>query len=132
MLLFSTLEINPPDTFGGIAHSILNQIMGYSGNVMNFVADKSLTLSIKDIQHIDRYAVSATYKISGPSQKRPTGWTVALKDSSIKESLINFFVKSWKNGSLAPFFNGKVLYTNTKDTWYKFEPQDDRYFVPSK
>ena len=106
--------------------------MGYSGNVMNFVADKSLTPSIKDIQHIDRYTVWATNKISGPSQKRPTDWTVALKNSSFKESLIEFFVKGQKNDSLAPFFNGNVLYTNRKNTCYKFEPPNDRYFVPSK
>ena len=56
--------------------------MGYSGNVIHFVADKWLTLSVKDIEHIDRDAVSTTYKISGPSQKRPAGWTVALKNSS--------------------------------------------------
>ena len=113
---FLHLQINPPDTFGGIARSILNQIMRYSGNVIHFVADKWLTPSIKDIEHIDRDAVSTTYKISGPSQKRPTDWTVALKNSSFKESLIEFFVKSWKDDSLAPFLNGKVLITNSKDT----------------
>ena len=106
--------------------------MRYSENIIHFVADKWLTPSIEDIEHIDRDAVSATYKISGPSQKRPTDWTVALKNSSFKESLIEFFVKSWKNDSLAPFFNGSVLYTNRKDPCYKFEPPDDRYFVPSK
>ena len=74
-----------------------------------------------------------TYKISGPSQKRPTDWTVTLKNSSFRESVIEFFVKSWKDDSLAPLFNGKVLYTNSKDTCYKSEPQHMiRYFVPSK
>ena len=46
--------------------------MVYSGNVIYFVADKLLTLLIKDMEHIDRDAVSTTYKISGPSQKRRT------------------------------------------------------------
>ena len=78
--------------------------MGYSGNVIHFVADKWLTPSIKDIEHIDQDAVSTTYKISEPSQKRPTDWTVVLKSSSFKESLIKFFVKSWKDDSPAPFF----------------------------
>ena len=78
--------------------------MGYSGNVINFVADKWLTPSIKDIEHIDQDAVSTTYKISEPSQKRPTDWTVVLKSSSFKESLIKFFVKSWKDDSPAPLF----------------------------
>ena len=125
---FLHLQINPPDTFGGRTRSILHQTMRYSGNVIHFVADKWLTPSIKDIEHIDRDAVSTTYKINGPSQKRPTDWTVALKNSSFKESLIEFFVKSWKDDSLAPFFNGKVLITNSKDTCYKFEPQDDKVF----
>ena len=63
---FLHLKLNPPDTFGGIARSILNQIMG---NVIHFVADKWLTSSIKDIEHIAPNAVSTTYKISRPSQK---------------------------------------------------------------
>ena len=40
---FLHLQINPADTFGGIARSILNQIMQYSGNIIHFVADKWLT-----------------------------------------------------------------------------------------
>ena len=47
---------------------------------------------------------------------------------SLKESLIRFFVKSWKDDSLALFFNEEVLYINSKDTCYKFEPQDDKVF----
>ena len=92
--------------------------MGYSGNVIHFVADKWLTPSIKDIEHIDRDAVSATYKISGSSQKRPAGWTVALKNSS--------FIISWKSWFSSTYFNGKFLYANSKDTCYKFESQDDK------
>ena len=42
--------------------------------------------------------------------------------------MIEFFVKSWKDDSLAPFFNEKVLITNIKDVCYKFEPQDDKVF----
>ena len=42
------LQINPPDTFGGIAWSVLNQVMDYSGNVIHFVADKWLTPPVKD------------------------------------------------------------------------------------
>ena len=58
MLLFSALEINSPDTFGGIARSILNQIiMRYRGNVIHFVADKWLTPLIKDIEHRSRFCV---------------------------------------------------------------------------
>ena len=48
------LQINAPDTFGGIARSILSQKMGYSGNaVIQFVAYKWLTMSIKDIELVD-------------------------------------------------------------------------------
>ena len=46
---------------------------------IRFLANKSLTPSVKDIEHIDRDAVLATYKISGASQKRPTALLVALK-----------------------------------------------------
>ena len=74
-----------------MARSILNQMIEFSGNVIHFVAD-ILLLSIKNVEHIDREAVSTTYKISGPSQKRPTDGTVALKCSSFKESLIAFLV----------------------------------------
>ena len=128
MLFFSALANKSTGTFEGIARLILNQIMRYSGNIIHFVVDKWLAPSIKDTEHIDRDAVSSTYKISGPSQKRPTDWTVALKNSSFKESLIEFFVKRCKDDSLAPFFNGKVLITNSKDTCYKFEAQDDKAF----
>ena len=57
---------------------------------------------------------------------------VALKNSSFKESFIEFFVNSWKDDSLAPFFYRKVLYTNSKDTCYKFEPQDDKVFCTTQ
>ena len=67
--------------------------MGYSSNVIHFVADKWFTRSIKDKEHINRDTVSTTYKISRPSQKRPTDWTVAQKNSSFKDSLIGFLVK---------------------------------------
>ena len=53
---------------------------------------------------------------------------MTLKNSSFKESLIEFFVKCWKDDSLARFLNGEVLYTNSKDTCYEFEPQDDKVF----
>ena len=95
----------------------MNQIIGYSGNLIHFVTDKWLTLSIKDIEYIDGDAVSTTYKISGPSQERPTDWTVALKSSSLKESLIDFFVKGWKDDSLASVLMGKF-----------YMPQDDKVF----
>ena len=42
--------------------------------------------------------------------------------------MTKFFVKSWKDDSLAPFYDGKVLYINNKDTCYKFETQDDKVF----
>ena len=125
-VFFLHWQIYPLGTFGGIARSVLNEIIGYSGNVIHFVADKRLTPSIKDIEHTDRDTVSTTYKIMGPSQERPTDWTVTLKNFSFKESLIDFFVKSWKDDSLAPFFNGKVLYANSQYTCYKFEPQDNK------
>ena len=36
--------------------------MGLSGNVIHFVADKWLTPSIKDIEHIDQVVVSTIVK----------------------------------------------------------------------
>ena len=56
------MQINPLDTFGGIARSILNQIMSLSGSVIHFVANKGLTLSIKDREHIDQVVVSTIVK----------------------------------------------------------------------
>ena len=43
--------------------------MRYSRNVIDFVAEKWLTPSIKDIEHIDQDAVLTMYQVSGPSQK---------------------------------------------------------------
>ena len=66
--VFFALVNNPPNTFKGIAQSILNQITGCSGNEINFVAGKWLTRSVKDIEYINRDAVSTTYKVSEASQ----------------------------------------------------------------
>ena len=68
--MFLRLQINPPDIHGEIALSLLNQIMGYSGNEIHFAADKWLTPSIKDIEHTDRGAISTACEISVPPQKR--------------------------------------------------------------
>ena len=66
---FLRLQINPPDTFRGIAGSILNQIMRYIENVFSFVADIWLTPSFRDAEHIDRDAALITYKIRGTPKK---------------------------------------------------------------
>ena len=66
---FLRLQINPPDTFRGIAGSILNQIMRYIENIVHFVADIWLTPSFRDTEHIDRDAASITYKIRGTPKK---------------------------------------------------------------
>ena len=66
---FLRLQINPPDTFRGIAGSILNHIMRYIENVFSFVADIWLTPSFRDAEHIDRDAALITYKIRGTPKK---------------------------------------------------------------
>ena len=47
---FLYLQVNPPDTFREIARSILDHIIGYSGNAIHFVTSKWLTPSVKDIE----------------------------------------------------------------------------------
>ena len=106
--------------------------MGYSGNVIHFVADKWFTPSIKDIEHIDREVLSIMYKINGPSQKRPTDWTVTLKNSGFKELLIEFFVASWNDDSLAPFLRGKFYVPIVKVHAISLNHKMIRYCVPSK
>ena len=85
-----------------------------------------MTPSVKDIEHIDRDAASTTSKISEPSLKRPTNWTVTIKNSSFKKLLIEFLVKSWKDDSLARFFNGKILYATSKTKCCNVESKDDK------
>ena len=56
--------------------------------------------SIKDIEHVDRDAVSPIYEFSGPSQQRPTDLRVALKNSSFDWS----FCKNLEGWFSSTFF----------------------------
>lgn len=91
-----------------------------NGKIVYFVSDKWITPSIKDIERNSREESTQLYEIKGDSQKRPTNWTLALKNSSFKESLIKFLVDAWKDNSLAPILADKVLYANHNNICYKY------------
>ena len=78
--------------------------------------------------HRSRCCIDYLTKISGPFKRRPTHWTVTLKNSSFKESLIEFFVKRLEGWFSSTSINGKVLYANSEDKRYKFQPQCDKVF----
>ena len=62
------LQVNLPDTFGGIAKYVLRSLMNHDCQEIHFVTDKWVSLSIK-YEHDQRGSSSMTYRISG------VGWT---------------------------------------------------------
>ena len=78
-----------------------------SREVVHFVSDKYITPTIKDCEREARASTSIGYQITGPSQKRPSNWIAALRNTKFKESLIAFLLQSWKDDDNAQLFRGK-------------------------
>ena len=67
--LFSNTTL--PVYFGEIAR-ILKKILECPGEIIHFVVDKWIKPSIKDIEREKRNASEFEYRITGPTQKRPS------------------------------------------------------------
>lgn len=119
-MFFLHLYSNLPSNFKGVAKYLLSRLTDCNGKIVHFVSDKWITPSIKDIERNSREESTQLYEIKGDSQKRPTNWILALKNSSFKESLIKFLVDAWKDNSLAPILADKVLYANHNNICYKY------------
>ena len=120
-MFFLHLHTNLPISFGGVSTYLLKRILDCTSNIIHFVSDKYITPSVKDCERIERASDSTSYQITGASQKRPSNWLVALRNSKFKESLIEFLMKSWDDDLLAEMLQQKVLYANSGNICYKFE-----------
>lgn len=127
-MFFLHLYQNLPATFGGVASFLLSKILNIGGNTIHFVSDKWITPSIKDCERQNRETVSVSYQIKGAAQKRPTNWIAALKNSSFKESLVEFLLESWQDDTLSHLFQNKILYANYNDTCFKYEAEDNKVY----
>ena len=106
--------------FGGVAKYLLRSILQRDGKVIHFVSDKWITLSIKDCERQSRNAADISYQITSAGQKRLINWLTALRSSSFKTSLVEFFVSAWSNSDYSLLFEGKILFANCGSICYKF------------
>ena len=84
--------------------------MSSEGNVIHYVTDKWLTLSIKDNERESRCLASTLCQIEGADQKRPTNWIEALKKPNFKVALNKFLVDASTDYSLLDIFRGKLFW----------------------
>ena len=106
--------------FGGVAKYLLRSILQRDGKVIHFVSDKWITLSVKDCERQSRNAADISYQITSAGQKRLINWLTALRSSSFKTSLVEFFVSAWSNSDYSLLFEGKILFANCGSICYKF------------
>ena len=118
-LLF--LQYNLPSTFGQVAKVILSNIMKAKENVIHFTFDKWISPSIKDSERNDRASETTSFQVTSSSQKRPSNWLEAMKNTSFKISLNKFLVEYWNGNSLVDLIGKKILYFNCGDTCYKYQ-----------
>ena len=112
------------ETFGEISRFLLRKIMSAEGDAVHFVTDKWLSPSIKDSERDSRGSSSALYKITGPSQRRPSNWTSALRNNSFKESLVEFLINIWESYDLARIYQNKTLIANSSNICYSYRVVD--------
>ena len=89
-MFFMHLQVNLPDTFGGVAKYLLTSLMKFDGKEIHFVTEKWVSPSIKDCERDNRGSSTMSYQINGIGQKRPANWLQALQNPSFKKSLIEF------------------------------------------
>ena len=94
---FVYLQYNLPSTFGQVAKVILSNIMKAKGNVIHFIFDKWISPSIKDSERNDCASINTSCQVTGSSQKRPSDWLEAMKNTSFKISLNKFLVEYWND-----------------------------------
>ena len=95
--------------------------MKAKGNVIYLIFDKWISPSIKDSERNDHVSVNISFQVTGSSQKRPSNWLEAMKNTSFKISLNKFLVEYWNDSSLVDLIGEKILYVNCGDTCYKYQ-----------
>ena len=120
MFFLHTL-VNPPNTFGGIAHLVLEKLCQMSERV-DFTCDNYRSPSIKDVEHEHRNEAGdgSTFVITGPKQTRPKIWQQSLKSASFKTALCTFFSEEWRSDKYAKLLTGHLLYVAIENECYRF------------
>ena len=108
MFFIHTLDL--PSTFGGVAMTILQQACS-NGEVVHLVCDTYPEgPTITDSEHDLRGHSEITYRITGPSQKRPIDLNSALCSLQFKKELMAFLKDEWTSQVYAPILKGHQLY----------------------
>lgn len=108
--MFFLRTLNLPATFGGIAMTVLKQAC-CNAKVIHIVCDSYPDgPSIKDSERELRGITQVPYKITGPSQKRPTDLGSAMQSSAFKRELLRFLKEEWSSQAYASTLDGHDLY----------------------
>jgi hypothetical protein len=111
--MFFLHTLNLPSTFGGVAMSVLKQVCS-NVEVVHVVCDTYRDgPSIKDCEHELHGQSQASYRISGPSQKRPPDLHSALPSATSKKELLAFLKDEWMSQVYASSLEGHKLYFAT-------------------
>ena len=90
-----------PSTFGEFADAILKRLLSMSvlfkATRVDFVGDRYMETSIKNIERNRRVASSQDISIYGKDQKLPQQWKKFLGSGQNKEKLQEFLCKQWKH-----------------------------------
>ena len=102
------LQVNLPNTFGGVAKYRFKYLMKFDEKEFNFITDKWVSPSIKDCDRDDIVSSTMSYQISGIGQ---TG----CKHCEILASLIEFLSKTCSNGLFTDIFGEDQLLLNNEN-----------------
>ena len=125
MFLIRTLT-NLPATFGLLAKLILEKLLAM-GQRVDFVCDRYITPSIKDLEHIKRSSSaqgSTDFSISGSQQKRPSDFHATLSSGNFKSDFFRFLSDEWEKDEYAGMINRKTLVVGIEDHAYQFIVED--------
>ena len=126
MFFIRTLDL--PSTFGGVAMTILQQACS-NGEVVHLVCDTYPEgPTLKDSEHDLRGHSEITYRITGPSQKRPVDLNSALRSSQFKKELIAFLKDEWTSQEYAPILQGHQLYFAIDQECYQYTADDGKMY----
>ena len=108
--LLHTLPPNLPSTYGGLARSILVQVVALCSKEVHLISDDYQSVSLKDVERGRRGNDASHYLITGPEQKRPSDLKKALKSSSFKKELPKFLAQEWRDPTYAQLLGTCRIY----------------------
>ena len=128
-LFFLYLLQEPPSTFGLISKYILRRVCEIGTVRIDLVFDRIMTPSIKDYESRTRahgQDYSECYEISGPAQKRPKDFNVALRNKNFKKSLIKFLIDSWQEDFAVEIIKDKIILVTCEEKCFSYRAINSR------